>query len=127
MIRRVFLAIAIGLVGCGSSDEVKIDYTVSFTDAAGKSLGTLDSGSLTSIESTVGAKTLMMGSTATFEVKSDMNGAHFTIVEDGMRKGQLTCTKQAGTGTASASANLSTGGHYFMSLTFKGARCIAEQ
>lgn len=125
MIRRALLALFV-VAGCSSGDEVKLDYTVSFTDVAGKSKGAVDSGSLSSIQSSVPPKTLM-GSTATFEVKSDMAGLHFTVVEDGMRKGQLTCTAQPGSGEASADAPVTNGGHYLVFVSYKGARCIPEQ
>lgn len=124
MMGRALLAVF--LLGCSSGDELKIDYTVSFTDYAGKSSGAVTSGSLTSISSTVPTMTLK-GSEATFAVTSDTNGMHFTIVEDGMRKGQLSCIAQTGMGSMSANANVTNGGHYLISVNYTGARCIAEQ
>jgi hypothetical protein len=129
MIRRVGLVIGffvLCLNGCSSGDEVKIDYTVSFTDIYGKQAGTVDSGSVTGIGSNVPAKALK-GSTATFEVKSDMAGLHFTIVDEGMRKGHIVCTAQPGSGSASAQANVMSGGHYLIALNYKGSRCLADQ
>src|SRR5689334_14288783 len=105
MTRWGWLAAFVMTMGCSSDNEVKLDYTVSFSDAAGKNLGTVESGSLSGIQSTVPQKTLA-NSMATFSAVSDMSGLHFTIVEDGVRKGILTCTAQSGTGTQQAQANV---------------------
>ncbi len=115
------------LVGCSSGDEVKIDYKVTFTDGANNDKGISDSGSFKTIQAPTSSKALS-GSMATLEIKSDMmTGLHFTVLEDGMRRGSLSCIAQPGAGSASANAEVSTGGHYLILVNYKGARCIPEQ
>jgi hypothetical protein len=125
MIKRA-LSVFFLLSGCSSGDDVKIDYTVTYTDGAGRDNGVVESGSFSTIQSSAPGKMLMF-SMATFDIKSDMNGLHFTIAEDTVRRGALSCISQVGSSAASASANLSAGGHYLITVNAKGAHCIAEQ
>lgn len=114
-------------MGCSSGDDVKIDWTVSFTDMSGKNLGVVESGSFTTIQSSAPSK-MLQGSMATLDIKSDMNGLYFTIIDEDMnRKGAVTCTAQSGSGSVKANANMVNGGHYLITVNAKGARCIAVQ
>jgi hypothetical protein len=67
---------------------------------------------------------------ATFEIKSEMNSLRFSVIEPGtpaLRRAAATCTKGKGSGVSQADAQVSTGGHYLITLTYKGASCVVEQ
>lgn len=125
MIKRCLWLVCF-LAACSSGDEVKIDWKVTFTDGAGTDKGIAEAGSFNTIQAAPLSKPLA-GSMATLEIKSDTSGLHFTVLEDGMRRGSISCIAQPGTGAASANAEVSTGGHYLVALAYKAARCVPEQ
>src|SRR5438132_13118286 len=84
MIKRA-LCVFFVLSGCSSNNDVKVDWTVTYTDEKGHDNGIVESGSFDTLSSTTN-KTLKF-STATLDVKSDASGLHFAINEDMVRRG----------------------------------------
>jgi hypothetical protein len=113
-------------LSCSDGEQTKIDYTVRFTDVNNVDRGeAAPPGSFSSLQA---AQSVMLkGSSATLEIKSDMAGLHFDVLEGQVRRGALVCSAGKGSGVAQANAPIGAGGHYLITVTYKGASCVAVQ
>lgn len=120
---------AAAMVSCSGGDDTKIDYTVRFTDVMNKDRGEAAMpGSFTSL---MAQQTVpLQGSMATLEIKSDQAGLRFSVIEPStpapMRRGGVLCVPGKGGGVAQANAQLGGGGHYLITVNYKGASCAPD-
>jgi len=120
-------AIALLALSCSSGDDISIDYSVKFTDATNHDQGNaVMPGNFKTLTPPM-QSTPLTASMATFEIRSDMGGLHFSVLEGPMRRGAISCIAGKGTGVQSANADVSTGGHYLITLAYKGVVCTPEQ